>query len=103
MNLANAERNHEAHQEMSFMGIQEQIEKLAQERASLIDFRVTDCESEYCYLEPSNLMEAINESGMIFQTSLAAAVQNDDAIEALRIIKAESKLYWTQFLNGITE
>lgn len=103
MNFEIAERRYEKNQDDPFYDMQSKIERMAEKRDELVEFQVNEKSSEYYYLEPSNLMEAITESGMIFQTSLGKAVQEDDAIEALRIIKAESKLYWTQFLNGITE
>jgi hypothetical protein len=103
MNFEIAERRYDINQDDYFYDLQSKIERIAEKRAELVEFQVTEKSSEYYFLEPSNLMEAITESGMSFQVALGKAVQAGDAIEVLSIINKESKLYWTQYLNTITE
>jgi hypothetical protein len=103
MNFEIAERNYGSSTERSFFNMQERIEKIRKERNAQIEFDVENVDGEYYFLKPENILEAITESGMTFQNKLGAAMQANDSQAVLKIIADESRTYWTQWLEAITE
>ena len=102
-NFDTAERNHEAAQERQFFDMQDTLDSIRKERDSAIEWDVNNKEGEYYFLRGDNLLEAITESGMKFQTALAEAMQKNDAKAVLKLIADESRTYWTQYLGVVAD
>jgi hypothetical protein len=87
----------------AYLDRQAALENAAEARETDIQTQVNDSSGEYYFLRGDNLMEAITESGNKFEQALSAAVQANDAQAVLKLIKDESKTYWTQYLNVIAD
>jgi hypothetical protein len=87
----------------AYLDKQSALEKAAEAREELVQFQVNDSTCEYYFLSGNNLMEAITESGNKFEQALSSAVQANDAEAVLKLIKDESKTYWTQYLQVIAD
>ena len=102
-NFDTVERNHEAATERQFFDMQDYLDSARKERQAMIEWDVNNKEGEYYFLRGDNLLEAITESGMKFQTALAEAMQKNDAKAVLKLIADESITYWTQYLGVVAD
>jgi hypothetical protein len=94
---------HDFKQLDAYLDKQSALENAAEARENEIATQVNDSTGEYYFLSGDNLMEAITESGNKFEQALSAAVQKNDAQAVLKLIKDESKTYWTKYLQVIAD